>query len=319
LRKPAGVDVVILSLNRATDTLECIQSVLDQDHQDVRLWVVDQGSQPDTVAALRERSEKDEFTIIETGLTGIPAGRNAGYRLGEASVIVALDNDAVFADTGVLRRTVELFQADEKLGALAFAIHDYQKGGPDLGSWGYPNPVDEWFNKRFLTARFCGAGHAVSRQAFEEVDGYDESLFFFGEELDLSWSMVNRGYHIQYNPAVAVRHKSSQEARIHWSSGRYYYNVRNMLYLNYKYFRRPLQYLIYAMGYLVKGLFSGLLSPALKGIRDSRKLLSDTTLAPPLGKEAQCYIIRYEFEPRGSLWRRTFHEVLARLVSAHSK
>ena len=314
----AGIDVVILTLDRLNDTLECIQSVLNQDYPDIRLWIVDQGSCEETVTTLKDRSKRDNFTVVETGLTGVPAGRNTGYRLGNAPIIVSLDNDAVFSDTSVLTRVERRFVTEARLGALAFAIHDYASGGPDVGSWGFPLPVEEWFDKEFLAARFCGAGHAISRRAFEQTEGYDEALFFFGEELDLSWSMVDYGYLIRYAPETSVRHKSSEEGRIHWSDGRFYYNVRNILYLNYKYFRRPTQFFNYAIGYLIKGAFSGLFSATLKGIRDAWKLSRSDDIRPPLGVAARSYVQRYEFAPRGSVWRRLRDEVLVRLTARNA-
>jgi GT2 family glycosyltransferase len=310
------VDVVVLSWNRLADTLECLDSVLSQKGVEVELWVVDQGSQPECLEALRRRCEnRRAIHLLEAGRNrGVPAGRNLGMRAGRAATIVAIDNDAVFSDEHVLRRAHDRFSREPGLGALGFAIYDYHTGGPDAGCWGYPYPLPDYFDRTFSTARFCGAGHAIARQAFERTSGYDERLFFFGEELDLAFQLVELGYTPTYDPAIGVRHKSSGEGRLHWSSGRFYYNVRNMLYLNHKFFRDRLGTLKYAAGYLAKGLWNGEMLAACKGIKAGLDLIRESPFGPPLGPAARSYIERHELGPRGGLARRLLAEVLIKMA-----
>lgn len=315
----APIDVVVLCLDRLEDTLECIDSVLAQDHPNVHLWVLDQGSQEHALTTLRARARTDGFQFEEGRRTGVAAGRNRGYRMGTAPVIVALDNDAVLSDPSVLTRVGRRFARDGNMGVLAFAVHDYASGGPDLGSWGYPWPVESHFQKEFISARFCGAGHAVLREAFEASPGYDEQLFFFGEELDLSWALVSLGYQIRYVPEVAVRHKSSQEQRINWAHGRYYYNVRNMLYLTRKYWRDPVMLSAYVGGYLFKGLWNGLMMTTVKGVWDGLRMKTDQSTSLTLDEGARQYIVQHEYSPRGSAWQRFRNELLAPLKSNQSE
>ena len=317
--KTIEIDVVVLSLNRLQDTLECIDSVLTQDYPGVHLWVLDQGSEPATLEALRQKAVLGGFSFVEGKRTGVAAGRNRGYRMGNAPVIVALDNDAILADSGVLTRVSERFAGDDKLGVVAFSVLEYANGGADMGSWGYPWPVKSHLNKEFLTARFCGAGHALSRRAFEASPGYDEQLFFFGEELDLSWWLVSLGYEIRYVPEIAVRHKSSQEQRIDWANGRYYYNVRNMLYLGRKFFHKPVMLTGYVVGYFFKGILNGLTKVALKGIWDGLRLKNVQACKPVLSGEALQYIMKYEFAPRGSAIQRFRREILLSLKRSISE
>lgn len=309
----SAIDVVVLSLDRLKDTHECIDSILAQDHPGVQLWVLDQGSETATVSQLEKRAVSDGFHFTKGGRTGVAAGRNRGYRMGTAPIIVALDNDAVIADPGTLTRVEQRFAANARLGVLAFAVQDYHRGGPDTPSWGYPWPVESHFSREFTAARFCGAGHAIARPAFEATRGYDERLFFFGEELDLSWSLISLGYEVRYVPDIAVRHKASQEQRIGWAEGRYYYNVRNMLYLQRKYRNDPLLLLEYSIGYLLKGWRNGLLRASVKGLKDGFRLTLDGSPSARLSRDAWDYIRKHEFEPRGSAWHRFRQEVLPSL------
>ena len=310
-----SVDVVVLSWNRAKDTLDCLDSILSQEGVELTVWIVDQGSSPEYLQSLRERCHHPAVNLIELGENiGVPAGRNRGMRAGVAPLIVCLDNDAVFRDSQVIKRACEAFHQDPELGALGFAIYDSKTGGPDTGSWGYPFPVEDYFLTPFLAARFCGAGHAIRRTAFEKTNGYDERLFFFAEELDLSYQLIAQGYVTAYDPDLAVDHRLNQEARVDWNRGRYYYNVRNMVYLNFKHFRDPWQLFVYSMGYLLKGVLNRQTRASLRGLLDAFRLVwrHHRTMVP-LSQRARSYIEEHETRPRGSLWSRCKREVLVKL------
>jgi GT2 family glycosyltransferase len=128
--------------------------------------------------------------------------------------------------------------------------------------------------------------------------------------LDLSWSVISLGFVIRYVPEISVRHKSSQERRIDWASGRYYYNVRNMLYLTRKHLHDPLMLAAYTSGYLFKGLRNGLTGAAVKGIWDGLRMRYKGEDQPALNATAREYILRHEFSARGSAWQRFRQEVL---------
>lgn len=305
-----AVDVVVLTLDRRHDINACIDSVLAQDHPDLHLWVIDQGSTAETVDELRQRALSNGFDLHQSGRIGIAAGRNLGNALGRAPVIISLDNDAVFADRGVARRAAECLAEHDELAAVAFAVHDFHHQGPDLGCWVYPWPVATHFDQAFPTARFCGGAHAVRREAFEQAGGYDPEFFFFGEELDLAYALVAAGWLIQYRPDLAVRHKASAEGRIDWRDGRLYHNARNMLYLNRKHFGLDGRQWLYAGGYLVKGLLNGMPGDAWRGVRDGLRLAASVTEAPLLDAPARDYIHRHELAPRGGMWRRFRREVV---------
>jgi GT2 family glycosyltransferase len=305
------IDVVVLSWNRLKDTLDCLDSIQAQRGVEATVWVVDQGSSVDCLESLRTRCQESNIHLIEPGRNlGVPGGRNLGMRAGHAPVIVCLDNDAVFSHSDVLAKTFDGFMKRPELGVLAFAIRDGSGLKPDLGNWVFPQPVEDFFETPFPTARFCGAGHAVRRQALQQTKGYDEQLFFFAEELDLAYQIIGHGYTLRYEPELGVNHRSSLEGRMGWKDGRFRYNVRNMLYLNYKYFRDPIQLVYYAGGYLVKGALNRQFRTALLGIRQSIPLLRRCRNVEPLSPEAKEYIMRHEFEPRGSALQRFTGEVL---------
>ncbi len=121
------------------------------------------------------------------------------------------------------------------------------------------------------------------------------------------------GYFIRYEPGIVVRHKASLEQRVEWDTGRYYHNVRNMLYLNHKHIGRRWLNFQYAAGFLAKGLVNGYAGQALRGIRDGMRLNRAHREPPTLSGKALDYVMRHEFQPRGSALRRLLDEVLIRM------
>lgn len=270
-----AADVIILSWDRVDDTIAAIESALTQTGVDHRVIVVDQGSKPDGLARLKESCAKDPRILLHcnTQNTGVPGGRNQASFLGKGRYIVALDNDAVFFDEHQLAKTVEMMDADEKLGVLAYRIMLYGEDRDDRSSWPYSERMEDHSTQRFRTVRFVGAGHAIRRSVFEQIGGYDDALFFLHEEVDLSKRILNAGYSIWYDPRVAVRHKVSAEHRVSWSGKRYYFDIRNKTYLHIKHRTRLLTFLFHTGLMTLKGFRSGYVLATLKGLGGAMLML----------------------------------------------
>lgn len=265
------VDFIILSFNRAEETVLAIESALSQRGIDANVIVVDQGSRADCVQSLYDTyGNHHRVTIKALGRnTGVAGGRNIASRLGTAPFIIALDNDAEFATLNTAADAVKRMNEDPNLAACGFRVLNYFSGEDDWSSWCYPVSQRRLSSSDFSTTQFCGCGHIIRRSFFERVGAYDDALFFIGEEKDLCYRMINAGGRVQYSGGIAVRHKVHPEQRVAWTGGRYYYSVRNTLYLRYKYRFGAWNILLSAMGWTAKGAYNGLLGSALRGVKDA--------------------------------------------------
>lgn len=268
------VDVIILSWNRIEDTIDAIKSALGQEGVRVGTFVVDQGSEPEGLARLQAFCDEHPSVHLEAlgRNLGVPGGRNYATRMGSAPLIVGLDNDAEFKDPQTLARVVQIFNTHPDLGAIGFRILVHSTGEDDLSSWGYPKHLWEDRDKPFDSANFIGAGHAYRRSVFEEVEGYDDSLFFCWEELDLGHRIINAGHAIRYEPSAVITHKVSPEARVRWKGGRFYYTVRNRLFLEYKSGMPFGEYVQMTGGLMIRGLRNGLVWDSLRGLFDAGRM-----------------------------------------------
>lgn len=315
-------DIIILSLNRANDTIAAIESALRQQDIDCAIWVLDQGSDPDNLARLEAFCRGKPVHLEKSPVNlGVAGGRNKQTALGKAPYIIALDNDAIFADETTVRRAVDYLSARPDLGAIAFQILNFTTGQNDEYSWGYPKAVRHLWNSEFDTIKFVGAGHAIKRAEFERAGGYDDRLFFCFEELDLCYRFLNLGLKIRYVPSVKVLHRVSPELRVSWTGTRFYYLVRNRLYIHLKYGGGLPGLAMLAGGYLAKGAYNGVLGQAVRALRDLpglygrfRRETPDRTLYR-MTPWATAYIDAQDTQLRGSLWHRLKLELFARLPS----
>jgi GT2 family glycosyltransferase len=207
------------------------------------------------------------------------------------------------------------------LGAVGFRILDHSSRKDDVSSWVYHQKMTSHASDEFATAQFVGAGHAMRRAAFEAAGGYDDDLFFAWEELDLSYRILNAGYKMKYAPDVVVLHKKSSECGIPWRGGRYYYLVRNRLYIHWKYGATVGRFARSAAGYLMKGAYNGLLGQTLSGLIDAIRLCrkfdrsaTDRSLYV-LRREVKEYIQECNPRDRASIWNRLRSHTFRKLPS----
>jgi GT2 family glycosyltransferase len=305
-------DVVILSLDRPEETAAAIGSALAQVGVSHHVFIVDQGSRPEAlehlagIVALRRNA-----TLVALGQNlGVAGGRNHGTALGHGRIVVGLDNDAEFADAGTLARAVAAMDADQTLAAIGCRIVLHATGADDLSSWGYPAGLLERAGTAFDTVTFVGAGHAIRRAAWDACGGYDEALFFCWEEFDFCLRAIAAGWRIRYRGDIAIRHKVSAERRFAWSDTRWFYFVRNRLYIARKWGQSWPALAPRIAGYLLKGARNGALRQTLLACRAAISLSKGAAQRHlPVG--ARAYLHAADTARRGSLLYRLRHEVLA--------
>ena len=82
----------------------------------------------------------------------------------------------------------------------------------------------------------CGAAVLVRGRMFRELDGFDERLFLYCEDVDLSWRAWLAGYECIYEPLAKCVHVSQEEDIGKDRSAEIYNMELGNLYLRAKYF-----------------------------------------------------------------------------------
>jgi len=314
-------DVIILSLDRAEETVAAIASARAQTGVAKHVWIVDQGSRPEALARLAAAvgGARDATLVRLDRNHGVAGGRNRATALGRAPFVFALDNDAEFATETTLAAACAALRAAPDIAAIACRILVHATGRDDLTSWGYPHGLLPRAAESFDAATFVGAGHALRRADVEAAGGYDEALFFTWEEFDLALRLINMGRRIRYRGDIAVRHKVSAEQRHAWTGTRWHHFVRNRLYVALKHGAHPLALLPRFLAYQVKGARNGVLAQGLRAGPAALGLARRFNPAPGTAhlygptEAARAYLARTDAAHRGGWLARLRGEVLGGL------
>ncbi|WP_144185105.1 glycosyltransferase family 2 protein [Elioraea rosea] len=320
-------DIVILSLDRIDDTLAAIESALGQSGITRHVWVADQGSRPENLARL------EAFCAGREGLTllafpdnrGVAGGRNRVIAPGRGRVIIALDNDAEFGAPDTVAKAVAALDAEPSIAAIAFRILRYGDRQDDLSSWGYPSSLLPRAGETFEVCTFVGAGHAIRRAAFEAAGGYDDTLHFTWEEFDLSLRFIAAGMTVLYRGDLEILHKVSPERRFDWGGTRWFYHVRNRLYIEGKIGTSLPRRAVRWLAYLVKGTLNGAGMQTVRALPQSTAMLRRFRSDPAsvaryrLGADGRAYLARNDAAHRGSALDRLGREVLSAMPGAKAR
>jgi GT2 family glycosyltransferase len=302
---PGGydADIVILALNRADETLQAIASALAQEDVRFHLIILDQGSSPETLAKFACAVERraDATLVASDRNLGVAGGRNLANALGHGRIIVGLDNDASFASADTVAQAVAVFDGSPDLGAIGFRILRHDTGQEDLSSWGYPAGLLARAGDAFDTVTFVGAGHAIRRTAWDQAGGYDIALFFCWEEFDFCLRAVQAGWRIRYRGDIVVHHHVASEARMRWSDARWFYFIRNRLYIGHKTgagrWALALRFVFYAL----RSLSEGALVQALRALPAAVRLARNVP-RQPLSPATLDYLWRNDSLHRRPAW-----------------
>lgn len=140
---------------------------------------------------------------------GVPGGRDFGIRSVESDVIGFLDDDAeLFPGGSDAIRTA--FRDDPRLAAVALSVTDEHgvAARRHIPVAGGTAP-----SGRAEVAYFVGCAHALRREAYLEVGGYFDDLFYGHEEIELCWRLIDAGWSIRFLDDVAAFHPRAPISR----------------------------------------------------------------------------------------------------------
>lgn len=166
--------------------------------------------------------------------------RNRGVELSSGRVIVFIDDDEMPFDNNWLsliaapvlegRTAATTGGALVPMGHGALADSISLLGFPGGGSLGWENvwPVDE----EGYTWKLCTCNAAISREVFEEIGGFEESLVYGAEDVYLSEMLLERGSSTLFVGEAAVHHDPRGDLKgfVSWQvrRGRSVYDLRTL-------------------------------------------------------------------------------------------
>ena len=220
-----NIVVIILTYKQREKTLGCLTALVANTRVPFRILVWDNGSQDDTIAAVRQKYTNVMTHYSESNL-GVAGGRNASANMAihefGATHVLFLDND-ILVEPGFVEALFEPFKSDPEVGqtqAKLRFMHDRSLindgggarisfvfwrvtpigfGEPDRGQYDEPHSCIS-----------CGGAMMVRADVFLQLNGFDPLFGPFGpEDLDFSLRLQKAGYKAMYIPKAVGYHQVS--------------------------------------------------------------------------------------------------------------
>lgn len=203
------VSAIIPCYNGSEWIKDSVQSVLQQEFEDLEVIVVDDGSRDDSAKIVDSiRDDRVRLATHEEN-RGIPAARNTGIKEASGDYIGFLDQDDRWHPQRLKRQIVAFREGPDDLGIVYGDVT--VMGNPDTESWTQHLPSDpqERVRSLYLKNQIITISVLVDRRCFETHGLLDESLY--GADDYEFWLRIAEDYQFQYVPEV-MAYKRTHDA-----------------------------------------------------------------------------------------------------------
>ncbi|MCC6580401.1 MAG: glycosyltransferase, partial [Phycisphaeraceae bacterium] len=194
--------VVITTKNRRDDLARAVASALAQ-RPPVDVLVIDDGSTDGTGEMLRQ-----QFPAVKVHRTEVSQGyivaRNLGAKLAVTPFVVSIDDDAELVSPDTIAQTLTEFD-DARIAGVAIPYIDIRKSPRVIPTVPATASPTQWY----VNSAYTGTSHALRRELFNQLGGYQEALFHQGEERDYALRLLDAGYVIRLGKADPIHHHES--------------------------------------------------------------------------------------------------------------
>lgn len=192
------VTVVVPVKDRRERMQRCLDALLDQDHSDFGVLVLDNCSTDGTAEAIRERAPHSRVPVrVEVVAGSVGRLRNVATELTGSEILAFTDSDCI-PQRGWLSAGVAALDVDESVGVVQGKT--LPEPGGTFDSWTATIDVREY------TGRFESCNLILRRQALEQADGFDEGIGHFWEDTAAGWSILRAGWRPAFAADAVVYH-----------------------------------------------------------------------------------------------------------------
>jgi GT2 family glycosyltransferase len=247
------LSVIIPNWNGRRFLAECIDSLKTQTYRDFETILVDNGSS-DGSADFVEQSYAGFVRVLRnTENLGYTGGNNEGIRSARGQYVVLLNNDTV-VEPGWIEELIKATRCDASVGMWASKVKAYDdrnrieavgeliyRDGLNRARGQYEADVGQYEKaEEILFPPGCGAMYR--RRLFEEMGGFDEDFFAYGDDAEVGLRFRLAGWKCFYVPGAVLYHKGSGSTG-QYSPFKAFYVERNRFWITIKYFPAPLLFL----------------------------------------------------------------------------
>ncbi len=219
------VSIVVCSYNGARTLRDCMVSLQHLHYPDYEVIFIDDGSKDNTQEIMKEFPGVQNIVQVNKGLS---VARNVGIAAARGEVVAFTDSDCM------VDRDWLYFLVHSLLSADFAAV-----GGPNISP-----PATDWIQATVgaapgspshvlltdtIAEHVPGCNMAYFKWALDEIGGFDPEYRKAGDDVDVCWRLMQRGYQIGFSPAAVVWHYRRFEVRTYFSQQTGYGEAEAML------------------------------------------------------------------------------------------
>ena len=203
--------------------------------------------------------------IFNDANLGFAKACNQGFKISSGNYVLFLNPDTILTET-CLKDCISFFESHADAGAAGVRMLDEKGNFLKESKRGLPSPSASFYKLFGLTAMFpesktigkyyqghlpenennpvdvlSGAFMMVKRDVFEKVNGFDESFFMYGEDIDISLRIMKLGYKNYYLGKISVKHFKGGSTTYNYKYVRDFYGAMN-LFVKKHYNNKPILY-----------------------------------------------------------------------------
>ena len=232
LEQMPRASIIVVNYNGREYLTQCLCSLLDEDHRDYEIIVVDNASTDGSAEHVEERFP--EVTVIRNETNyGFGQGNNLAVQRANGEYLAFLNPDAT-VEPGWLKALMEALQTDPQAGLATSKIllladpGRINTCGNDVHFTGLTlcrgmGAGRHAFAELEEVSAVSGAAFVARKDVFETLGGFDESFFLYMEDTDLSLRARLAGCRCLYAPQSVVHHDYS----LHFGPRKTFYQERN--------------------------------------------------------------------------------------------
>ncbi|MCX7832909.1 MAG: glycosyltransferase family 2 protein, partial [Ignavibacteria bacterium] len=223
---PKELSIIIVNYNTTEFIKNCINSIKSNINQkDFEIIVVDNNSDDRSIESLTDEYPDVKF-IWQNSNRGFGAGCNIGIKNSESQYILLLNPD-IEVKTNAIEILLQYIKSHHEVAICSGILLDQNNNVlysyndfPGL-SWEFREAYGLFLKSKIkkLTTRkeiieklpfevdwFHGACMMIRKDIFEKVNGFDENIFLYYEDVDLCKKIKNLGYKIVCIPTAKFFH-----------------------------------------------------------------------------------------------------------------
>ncbi len=188
------VSIIILNQNGLPFLKKCLPTVKKQTYPDTEIIVTDNASNDGSVEYIKRIP--DVKLVAHKKNYGYAKANNIAAQEATGTFLFFLNNDTeLFSDC--IEKLVSCYRDKSVVTARQIPFHDKSfvgSSGAGVDIFGYPYVADDPRKTRVFYAD--GAMFFIKKKDFIDLGMFDEKLFIFQEDIDLSWRAQLAGYRI---------------------------------------------------------------------------------------------------------------------------